>query len=718
MGNQRILASAGNRLLAFQAVPEFDFEAAASDGKPKLPTFTINAYTGAPMNPMGFYTPVIVDLAGLKAENPTIPILLDHESSQIVGQATEINISSSGVKLAGTITGEDEYAQTVKTHAKNGFKWQASIGASIVRQEFLKAGETTTVNGRSVSGPLVIARESRLYETSFVAMGADSKTSATVAASNPVGNPEGDIPMGFDQWLKAKGFDPAALNDVQTASLKAAFQAEQAHHVEPASTATPTTATTTVQATTQANGPVVNPAQRQTLDDIIKAQREEDQRVQRITELTASAIRDRPMQLETFKQLAETAIEAKSSVNEFELSLLRVRANSAFSGPGVRTGGHDRIQTPKVLEAAMLRAGGYTKLEKEYDARTLEAADKQFRHGLGLQELILVAARENGYTGNSVRSDIESALRCAFVRASGGFSTISLPGILSNVANKYIIDAFNAVETAWRPISAIRPVQDFKQITSYSLTGDLSYEKVGAAGELKSGTLGELSYTNQADTYGKMLAITRKDIINDDLGAFMAIPRRMGRGAALKINDVFWTAFLAGVGTFWTSGRTNLISGGTTNLSSSSLDTATATFRNQTDPDGKPLGAMPRILLVPPVLSMTAAALMNSTLINTGGSATTAAVPNTNVWQGMYQIVSSTYLSNSSYTGYSTTAWFLLCDPNDIPTIEVAFLNGRETPIVESADAEFNTLGIQFRGYHDFGVSLQEYRGSLRSAGA
>ena len=40
--------------------------------------------------------------------------------------------------------------------------------------------------------------------------------------------------------------------------------------------------------------------------------------------------------------------------------------------------------------------------------------------------------------------------------------------------------------------------------------------------------------------------------------------------------------------------------------------------------------------------------------------------------------------------------------------IETAFLNGQEAPVIETADADFNVLGIQMRGYHDFGVALQD----------
>jgi hypothetical protein len=48
----------------------------------------------------------------------------------------------------------------------------------------------------------------------------------------------------------------------------------------------------------------------------------------------------------------------------------------------------------------------------------------------------------------------------------------------------------------------------------------------------------------------------------------------------------------------------------------------------------------------------------------------------------------------------------------------VSFLNGNETPTVESADADFDTLGIQSRGYHDFGCDQAEYLCGIKSKGA
>jgi phage major head subunit gpT-like protein len=66
----------------------------------------------------------------------------------------------------------------------------------------------------------------------------------------------------------------------------------------------------------------------------------------------------------------------------------------------------------------------------------------------------------------------------------------------------------------------------------------------------------------------------------------------------------------------------------------------------------------------------------------------------------------------------SSSPWYLLCDPLDLAMIQVVFLNGKQMPTVEQTDADFKQLGIQFRGYHDFGVALQEPRAAVKSPAA
>lgn len=698
----------------------------AEDGTPKRPTFKILGYTGAVMQVAGFYTPVIVDLAGLKAASQTIPALRDHDSGRIVGQTSEVKIDAEGVRLAGTITGENAEAVEVVTQSKNGFRWQASIGASVDRREFLESGKSAVVNGRNVTGPLVIARNSTLKEISFVAIGADGQTTATLAASSsPQGLHSQEHPMNFDEWLKAKGFDPAGLSDTQKVPLKAAFDAEQraasaATEQEHGGGNSPESnhgqTSANVSAAVGATG-----AGTRSLDEIVATERKELERVNEINKIIEAAAKDRPLMLDTLHRMGRAAIEGKSSPLELKLKVFEV-AMATPGAPAVHARGSlvEEKNVDQIVEAAICRAGGLDGMESHFKPEVLEAADHRFKGGLGLIDVLMLSAREHGQAG-CTRHDPEGLLRAAFapqLRASG-FSTLSLPGIFSNTANKFLRSGFGAVEDSWRAIASRRNVRDLKAISAYTLTGGMKFEKVGPTGEIKHGTLGEVPYANKADTYGRMFAITREHIINDDLGALTEVPSMIGRGAAESLNEVFWTVFLAGVAAnFWSSGNANVSTGADSALGATGLAAAHGVFRKQTQPNGNPLGIPPRILLVPPELEILADELMTSTQMNSGGAATAAQIPNANVWRSKYRVVSSTYLSNTNFTGNSAAAWYLLADPAQLPTIEVAFLNGRELPIVESAAVDFNTLGVQMRGYFDFGVARQEYRASVRSAGS
>ena len=171
----------------------------------------------------------------------------------------------------------------------------------------------------------------------------------------------------------------------------------------------------------------------------------------------------------------------------------------------------------------------------------------------------------------------------------------------------------------------------------------------------------------------------------------------------MKLNKVFWTEFELNNATAYE--KKTAAAGNA--LSLTSLKAAVGDYRKLTDPDSNPLGIAPAILLVPPELEITAAELMGSSLIH----GTSGAAPSTNVLAGRYRVVSSTYLTSSS-------TWWLCADPGDLAVMEVAFLNGQRQPTVEQAEADFDVLGIQMRGYYDFGVSKGDKRSAYRMATA
>ena len=353
-------------------------------------------------------------------------------------------------------------------------------------------------------------------------------------------------------------------------------------------------------------------------------------------------------------------------------------------------------RSPEVIEAAFALQGSLPNVEKMYDAKTLEAAAK-IQRTTSLGEVLISAAEEGGYTGS--RRLTAATLRPILQAA---WATHSISGILSSTVNKFLLAGFNGVESSWRSISSVRSVNDFKTLTSYRLNGGMKFQKLAPGGEIKNAGVSDETRTISADSYAIMTSVDRTSLINDDLGALTAVPQRIGRGGALALNDLFWAAFQDD-SAFFTTGRGNKKATAGA-LSLANLKAIATMFRKLKDPDGNPVAVEPRVLLVPADIELAAAEIMGSALL-VGGS---SAAPNVNVLAGRYQVVSTSYLS-------SAEDYYLLASPADLPVMEVAFLNGVQSPIVETAEASFETLGIQMRGYFDVGVAKAEYLAGIKA---
>ncbi len=194
---------------AMESKPLIQFDAnsvdwiKAADGggddadKPKR--FSMTAYTGGAME-IGYYdASVVIELAGMTAAAP-VPILMNHDMGKIVGHADEIETTASTLKLAGVVSGASPEADQVTASAGLGFPWKASVGLRPDKLEFIGEGVTTKANGKTFKGPVYVARKSTLGEVSFVAMAADGKTSAKVAAIAAYTRKDTD--MKFDEWVK------------------------------------------------------------------------------------------------------------------------------------------------------------------------------------------------------------------------------------------------------------------------------------------------------------------------------------------------------------------------------------------------------------------------------------------------------------------------------------------------------------------------------------
>ena len=684
--------------IQFAAVP-VKIEAASEGGS--LPTFSATAYSGGKLFVRGFNSPVVVDLDGLEV-NANATILLDHDSTKRVGHPDSITVRDGKIFASGVISAENEHAQEVINSTRNGFRWQVSIGARPTELKRVEAGKSAVVNGRRQEGPFVLATRSKLNEISFVGSGGDEDNQVSIAAQSGKNLKEDDLNMEnkdvSNQTDSTKPEDTKAEEVVLAQSTNAAVNID-------ASTVT-------------------------TTNDIQAFRDQMANEITRANEISAIC--------KEFPEIYAQSIKEGWDASRAELEVLRQGRNRPDNDVEASSGGPfiqsrvsaDRNTAGQAVEASLCMQFGMPeeKVGKHFDEQTMNLAASAEYRGLGLHYLMYQTIRAAGghYRPGVMDNDtIQSFLRSeSSIQASspGTFSHLTTSGILSNVANKMLLESFLAVETTIPTIFGRKTVTDFKQNSSYRLAADGELLEIPAGGEIKLMDLDEESFTNQAKTWGRMITLTRKDMINDDLGAFERIPRLLGRKAALKLEKEGWKTILGNAGSFFSAGNGNLLTGANSTLQISSLTTAEQTFMDQVDEVGDPIMLAARYLVTGTALATPADTLMGESSIimeSRNTSATTAkAVPRQNPHAGKWESISSPYANAQGLTGSSATKWWLFSDPSDVPAFCISYLNGRDTPQIESSDLHFNHLGMSWRCVFDFGVDQQDHRGAVQSDGA
>ena len=300
--------------------------------------------------------------------------------------------------------------------------------------------------------------------------------------------------------------------------------------------------------------------------------------------------------------------------------------------------------------------------------------------------------------GSSTRNLNDEELVRAALTGTGAF-----PGILSNVANKSMAQAYQEASTTYQLWTAKGSNSDFKQATRYRLSEAGELEKIGENGEFKHDEITENAVTAGVATYGKSFSLTRQAIINDDMGALKALPSIHGAACRRMINKMVYAVLtdnptIEGAALFHAS-HGNLQTQG---LTVAGLGKIKAAMAKQKNIAGKAfLNIQPAYLIVPVDLEVEAAQLINSVVDPSKNNATV------NPFANKLSVIADPELSASN-------VFYMAAAPGIVPTIEVTSLNGNETPTMESA-VDFDTLGIKWRIYYDVGVNLLDFRGIQKS---
>ena len=408
-----------------------------------------------------------------------------------------------------------------------------------------------------------------------------------------------------------------------------------------------------------------------------------------------------------YPEIGKRAILNGLTLEQTELEVLRAERAKGVAHLTAHNSDQSAFDA-KVLEAAMARDlkifATDAELCAEYGEQTLDAAEKLKR----------VSFRKLGAAAG-IRGEYQDDRR-AWLHA---FTTTSLPQVFEDVSNKLLMQTIKHRDTTYREICNITSVPNYQEFRRYRVYSSILYEPIGPDGRIKHAQpMQDEKFTISVEKRAIMFSIDDQMLVNDDMGVFKNSAQMLVDGWLNTINYAVWSEFMNDPeGTFYRTQDHSLLTGKP--LSTNNLVEAYQEFMKKTLPTGEDLGFAPTILLVPPALMFTAREILNATWYNETTSTGKRSVANYNPVAGLFKLVVANYLKSTRLSANaSDTTYYLLSDKDATPAIELAFLNGQESPIIESAQADFDQYGIQFKGCTSFGVKKQDNRGILKVTGS
>lgn len=735
----------------------------AADGKKKLPTFNMTAYTGGPMNPGGWYRaePIVVDLAGMKIPSQKLPIDKDHGT--LVGHSTSIEMTPGQTKLKckGVLSGYDEESDDIEAQAarrivrmsKNEFPYQASIDAQVTKLERIEAGEKCNVNGQSLTGPLYVARASTLRGVAILAAGADGNTETKIAAkigSAPM-NPE------FRAWLKASGdytdAEIDALKPKQVTLMQAAWEK---------STAPPPPVAQPVKA--GAGDPPAKTAE-QIEEDRIRARRRadavEDERIAAIRAVCAkypglSTLIDDPEKPGTDKSvpILSHAIAEGWTARQAELQCKR---EARPAGPiGVFAHSHDEDCTLEALQCAMMlrsdpknKPGGPQKDILAHPVYQTPMALNVIINAQGKQQEMIPAFLRAGLNADARQKAMESAWKyrdmsvvdlCAEclrldgrdvprnreLRVQAAFSGAALTSIFTTNINTIMLATYSEADDYTEGWTSTAEVNDYK------LNERPRMQKGGPLSKQPRG--GEADHTTRSDTeesykiqrYSRQFDYDEMDAIDDHWNMLADIPIEMGNASG-RMRPSLVTAILlsnptlAGPNIALFDNATNGNKLFSQTLALGTFQAACVALRKFRE-NGVNLNLEPTHVIVPADLDFLIDQILHSGLVVSGN---TTAIGNVNTTIKVKAEPRPTpYLSNgvvdpdsgTTYSG-STSTWYLASNKAHI--IEVGYLKGSgRAPQMRSWMLSQGKFGIGYDVNLSVGAKALDWRGIIQNVTA
>jgi phage head maturation protease len=645
--------------------------------------------------------------------NNGAPLLAAHDGYDL-DAVLGVVVSARLEKGKGTATvrfakaEDDPAADVVFRKVKDGILCNVSVGYRVHKLEQIEDGRT-----RDDKTPVLLATDWEPMELSVVPMGADDGAGFRSSSSKTL-NPCVVITRSPTAALETRMADPTTPVTPQPAAaapvvVPSASQ-QELNAVEGAARAADAQRRTEREAT-----------EKVAAERTERAVKEERQR--------SGDIRHYVGMTDLGDAFAEKMIRdgaSVESVKDIALKYLDKRSR------GESIDGHVRMQAGDDARDKFIRGACASIFQRSGQTRTIEAAAKdplfadQFK-GISLDPGEFAGAKLRDLAryslelrGVSVRrmSDDEIVKRALEYRDAGQQGTGDFPILLETAVNKTFLGAYAQTPVSWRRFCGVKPLNDFRASTFYRPGTFSVLDSVSEHGEVQHKNIpdGEKMSITPA-TKGNIVSLSRRAIVNDDMGVFNDLAGGLGMAAANTIEAAVYALLTANTGTganypgdsnpLFYSTRNNI--GPTGAMTIATIDGARAIMAKQKDPSAKVYLNLRPAKWVGPVELEGQARVFNTNAtdptVNTFGV--------TNRVQGLVDdVIGSAYLS-----AQSTTRHYFFANPAQFAVLAVGFINGREAPEVLSFQTpEYD--GVRFRILHDHGEAIMDYRGAVTCAGA
>lgn len=284
--------------------------------------------------------------------------------------------------------------------------------------------------------------------------------------------------------------------------------------------------------------------------------------------------------------------------------------------------------------------------------------------------------------------------------------------IASDVANRVVLNAHETAPTTYQFWTSKGTATDFRPTEFFEISEAGELAEIPQNGEFKEAQLSDQAVAvRRLLTFGRMITFTRQMFINDDIDlinrTLTKFTLAFGRGTnkavyeLLKKNPSMYDG-----NALFSGAHANLGTGAAP--STESFSEARQKMRKQKELGGNAIMNISPAFVLSSAADETEIEKMLVSLADPSSENSGVA----NIFKNKMKPIVDAELDVDS----GAQPYYFAADPRLADTIEVSYLNGNESPTVESQVA-FDQLGIRFRVFGDRGVTLLGYKGLFKNPG-